>query len=300
MMDVGINNVENRVIHTVKIDMVRQIVDVENSGKSADEIDKETVSFAECDMKATNIILQGLPSDIYSLVNHHKVAKDLWERVQLLMQALHTTNYDQLHAYLEQHELHANGVCIMRERNQDPLALGRQNSYVASTSGTRANTSGIRGNYLGQQRVVKCFNCQGEGHMARQCLKLKRKRDATWFRDKVLLVEAQGNEGPVIQSSITHNATYQADDLDAYVSDCDEISTAKAVIMANLSSYDSDVLFEVPHSDNTHNDMLNQSVQEMSYSKQTHLVNYPENEITSDNNIIPYSQYLLDTQNAVV
>nr|GEX01416.1 NIN-like protein [Tanacetum cinerariifolium] len=31
---------------------------------------------ANCDMKATNIILQGLPTDIYSLVNHHRVAKD--------------------------------------------------------------------------------------------------------------------------------------------------------------------------------------------------------------------------------
>nr|GEV46404.1 hypothetical protein [Tanacetum cinerariifolium] len=34
---------------------------------------------ADCDMKATNIILQVLPSDIYSLVNHHGVAKDLRE-----------------------------------------------------------------------------------------------------------------------------------------------------------------------------------------------------------------------------
>ncbi|GJX97022.1 hypothetical protein Tco_0352820, partial [Tanacetum coccineum] len=41
---------------------------------------------ADCDMKATNIILQGLPANIYSLVNHHRVDKDLWERVQLLMQ----------------------------------------------------------------------------------------------------------------------------------------------------------------------------------------------------------------------
>ncbi|GJW62317.1 hypothetical protein Tco_0111652 [Tanacetum coccineum] len=81
---------------------------------------------ADCDMKATNIILQGLPADIYSLVNHHRVAKDLWERVQLLMQAckrLHTTNFDQLHAYLAQHELHANEVRLQRERNQDPLAF---------------------------------------------------------------------------------------------------------------------------------------------------------------------------------
>ncbi|GKD92106.1 retrovirus-related pol polyprotein from transposon TNT 1-94 [Tanacetum coccineum] len=293
---------------------------------------------ADCDMKVINIILQGLPTDIYSFVNHNRVAKDLWEKVQLLMQGtsltkqerecklcdafdkfthikgeslhqyylrftqlmndmniynmkleqfqvntkflnslppewskfvtdvkllkdLHTTNFDQLHAYLEQHELHPNE--------------GRQNSYVVGTSGTKANTSGIGGNYLGQQRAIKCFNCQGEGHMARQCLKPKRKRDATWFREKVLLVEAQGNEGLVTQSVITHNAAYQADDLDAYDSDYDEISTAKAVLMVSLSSYGSDVLSEVPYSDNTNNDMLNQSVQEMLYSKQPHLVDYP-------------------------
>nr|GEX89071.1 hypothetical protein [Tanacetum cinerariifolium] len=132
----------------------------------------------DCDMKATNIILQGLPADIYSLVNHHRVAKDLWERVQLLMKGTSLTKQERecklydafdkfthikvesLHTYylrftqlindmniykmkmeqfqvntkflnslppewkyLEQHELHANEVCIMRERNQDPLAF---------------------------------------------------------------------------------------------------------------------------------------------------------------------------------
>ncbi|GKB29689.1 hypothetical protein Tco_0869090 [Tanacetum coccineum] len=107
-------------------------------------------------------------------------------------------------------------------------------------------------------------------------------------------------EGPVTQTVIIHNAAYQADDLDAYDSDCDDFSTANAVLMANLSSYGSDVLSEVPHSKNTHTDMLNQSVQEMSYSEQTHLVNYPENEITSNSNIIPYSQHLLETQNPAV
>ncbi|GKF50118.1 hypothetical protein Tco_0143369 [Tanacetum coccineum] len=120
---------------------------------------------ADCDMKATNIILQGLPLDIYLLVNHHRVAKDLRERVQLLMQgtsltkqerkcklydafdkfthikgeSLHTyylrftqlindiniyqMKMEQFHAYLKQHELHANEVRIMCERNQDPLAF---------------------------------------------------------------------------------------------------------------------------------------------------------------------------------
>ncbi|GKC19872.1 integrase, catalytic region, zinc finger, CCHC-type containing protein [Tanacetum coccineum] len=411
----------------------------ENERMILESVENEKIQ-ADCDMKATNIILQGLLANIYSIVNHHGVAKDLWERVQLLMQVnakflnslppewskfvtdvkivkdLHTTNFDQLHEYLQQHELHANEVRIMCESNHDPLALvvnhqqtssyfntyqssynnpqfqqqfspsksphygsiyptqhyssthpstpiaisypstpysnaytssidsglavpvfkqgddpidainkmmpflssiGRQGS-VAGTSGTRANISETSSNNSGQQRVVKYFKCQGEGHMARQCPKPKRRRDATWFRDKVILVEAQGNgkvlneeeleflvdhgitEGPVKQKFIKHNAAYQAGDLDAYDSDCDDFSTSKVVLMANLSSYGSDVFSEVPHSENTHTDMLNQSVQEMSYSEQIHLVNYPENEITSDSNIIPYSQYLLETQNAAV
>nr|GEX33502.1 hypothetical protein [Tanacetum cinerariifolium] len=47
---------------------------------------------ADCGLKETNIILQGLPSDIYSLVNHHRVANGLWERIQLLMQGTSLTN----------------------------------------------------------------------------------------------------------------------------------------------------------------------------------------------------------------
>nr|GEV78250.1 hypothetical protein [Tanacetum cinerariifolium] len=110
--------------------------------------------------------------------------------------------------------------------------------------------------------------------MARQCTKPKRKRDATWFREIVLLVEAKGNgkvlieeeleflsdsgipEGPVTQTVITNNAAYQADDLDAYDSDCDDLTIAKFVLMANLSRYGLDVLFEVPHSEDTHNDIF--------------------------------------------
>ncbi|GKD46845.1 integrase, catalytic region, zinc finger, CCHC-type containing protein [Tanacetum coccineum] len=256
----------------------------------------------------------------------------------------------QLNAYIEQHELHANEVRIMRERNQDPLALVvnhqmtpsyfntyqlhqdacpqpqsiPQIEYIISTVNQQTHlvkfphidsglavpvfkqgddpidginkmmsfmstivsscfpntTNQLKNSSNPRQQVNKelwkCFNCQWEGHMARQCPKPKRKRDATWFKDKFFLVEAQGS-------------AYQADDLDAYDSDFDDFSTAKAVLMANLSSYGSDVLSRVPHSENTHSDMLNQSVQEMPYYEQTHLVNYPENEIISDSNIIPYS-----------
>ncbi|GJS08501.1 hypothetical protein Tco_0365297, partial [Tanacetum coccineum] len=106
---------------------------------------------ADCDVKATTIILQGLPLEVYALVSNHQIAKELWKRIQLLMQGtsltgqerecklydefdkfaykkgehydLHTTNIDQLHAYLGKHEFHANEVRLMHERNSDLLAL---------------------------------------------------------------------------------------------------------------------------------------------------------------------------------
>ncbi|GJT68909.1 hypothetical protein Tco_1020389, partial [Tanacetum coccineum] len=81
---------------------------------------------ADCDIEAINIILQGLPTKIYALVSQNRVAKDLWEKINLLMQGtsltnkfvtdvklvkdLHTTNVDQLHAHLEKHGRHANEV----------------------------------------------------------------------------------------------------------------------------------------------------------------------------------------------
>ncbi|GKB46800.1 hypothetical protein Tco_0897553 [Tanacetum coccineum] len=101
-------------------------------------------------------------------------------------------------------------------------------------------------------------------------------------------------------SSNLRNQVMMTEDLDAYDSDCDDVSNAKAVLMDNLSSYGSDVLSKVPHSDSYHNDMDNQSVHAMQDFEQTPIVDFLDNEITSDSNIILYSQYLQETQLAAV
>ncbi|GKC68478.1 retrovirus-related pol polyprotein from transposon TNT 1-94 [Tanacetum coccineum] len=193
---------------------------------------------------------------------------------------------------------------------------GRQTTYAAGT--TRKYTPGASGSNTGKQRTVICYNCKGEGHIAKQCTKPKRKRDETWFNDKVLLVQAQaGGQAlteeeiafladpglPDIQTSqtvITHNAAYQADDLDAYDSDCDELNSAKIALMANLSRNGSDALTEVLNPDNLNYDSFNQSEQIMTFSEQSNDVSQSETEITSDSNIIPYSQYLSEAQQETV
>nr|GFC97489.1 hypothetical protein [Tanacetum cinerariifolium] len=88
--------------------------------------------------------------------------------------------------------------------------------------------------------------------------------------------------------------------LDVYESDCDELNTATVALMANLSHYSSDALAEVHNPDNVDNNMIDQRVQVMPFSEQSDVVNHSETEITSDSNITPYSQYVTESQQAVV
>nr|GEV95889.1 hypothetical protein [Tanacetum cinerariifolium] len=227
-------------------------------------------------LKATNIILQGLPSDVYSLVNHYIVSNDLWEKVQLLIQVnqqTHLAEFPQIDSSLADHvfkqgddpidainkmmsflsieilsrffttnnQLRNSSNAIQQANIHDRRVTvqpvqGRQSLFAAGTSRTRANISGIGRNNSGKQRVVKCFNCQGE---AQRSGKVLNKEELDFLADPGV------TKGPVTQTVITHNVAYQVDDLDAYDSDCDDFSTAKAVLMANLSSYGSDVLFKI-------------------------------------------------------
>ncbi|GKF39434.1 ribonuclease H-like domain-containing protein, partial [Tanacetum coccineum] len=149
---------------------------------------------------------------------------------------------------------------------------GSQISFATRTS--RTYTPGASGSNTGKQRTIICYNCTGEGHMSKQCTKPKRKRDDLWFKDKVLMI----------------NMTL----ID------DELNTAEVALMANLSHYGSDALAEVHNLDNMNNNMINQVVQAMPSSEQSNVVNHLETEITSDINIIPYSQYVIESQQASV
>nr|GEV75550.1 hypothetical protein [Tanacetum cinerariifolium] len=97
----------------------------------------------------------------------------------------------------------------------------------------------------------------GKGHMSKQCTKPKRKRDESWFKDKNVII---------------NNAAYQANDLDAYDSDCDEINSAKISLMANLSHCGSDNLAKVHTQDNVTHNVVNQAVQAMSLSEQSDIM----------------------------
>nr|GEY11261.1 hypothetical protein [Tanacetum cinerariifolium] len=67
-------------------------------------------------------------------------------------------------------------------------------------------------------------------------------------------------DGQAFQKIIPNNVAFQTKNLDTYDSDCDDISNAKAALMANISIYGSDIISEVPHSKTYLNDMENQKL----------------------------------------
>nr|GEZ41684.1 hypothetical protein [Tanacetum cinerariifolium] len=139
---------------------------------------------------------------------------------------------------------------------------GKQGQSYFGTRYKSNATSSRRNNASGQTMVVKCYNCQCKGHIARKCTQPKRPRIATWYKDKAMLAEAQEAgqildeeqiafladlevpDDQTVQTIIPNNAAFQTEDLDTYDSDCDDISNEKAVLMANISNYGSDIISE--------------------------------------------------------
>ncbi|GJW40177.1 retrovirus-related pol polyprotein from transposon TNT 1-94 [Tanacetum coccineum] len=67
---------------------------------------------------------------------------------------------------------------------------GRQvQSYTGTGNKRNATCLGVN-NAGGLTRVVKCYNWQGEGHMAWKCTQPKRLRNVAWFKEKAMLAEA--------------------------------------------------------------------------------------------------------------
>ncbi|GJV24320.1 hypothetical protein Tco_1377015 [Tanacetum coccineum] len=249
----------------------------------------------DCDIQATNIILHDLPPDVYALqvqVNTRflNALPPEWSKFVTdvkLAKSLYTTNYDQLYAYLTEFPQLDSGLAVPTfQQGDDPIeCINKAMAFlfdVASRFPPSNNQLRTSSNLKNQATIQ-------DGRVTVQQVQRRQTQSFT----------GTGNQGIATTSRGNYAASQaKTEDLDAYDSDCDDISLAKAVLMENLSSCDPDVLSEVPYSDSYLNVMINHDVQEMSYSEQTHIDDYPDNEINSDSNIIPYSQYLQESQDA--
>ncbi|GJR78148.1 hypothetical protein Tco_0148933 [Tanacetum coccineum] len=208
------------------------------------------------DMKAVNILLLGLPVDIYTLIKH----------------------YQTLYAFLKHIERDAKEVQEMRQRFTEPLAL-LENTYnpppsysiVQQPSIFQPNTGLVIPTFLPTDDPIASLNKamiflslvyhskfpptnnqlrtssnpitqatiqngqvtvqNVQGHMAKQYTIRKRVKDSEWFKENMLL--AQTKESGVVLNDEQHD--FLADSLEETDDNYDDEATANAIFMANLS-----------------------------------------------------------------
>ncbi|GJS30114.1 hypothetical protein Tco_0490734 [Tanacetum coccineum] len=217
----------------------------------------------------------GLPPDVYAIVNHHKVAKEIWDRVKLLMQGTKLSLqerecklYDEFDKFSSVKGL----VVPVFTLGDDPIAcLNKAVDFMSAVAALRVTVQQVQRR---QGQGYAGTRNKGEGHIARQCTQPKRQRNAAWFKDKAMLAEAHKSgqildeeqlaflvdpripDGQAAQTTIPNNDAFQTEDLDAYDSDCDDVSNANVVLMANLSNYGSDVILEEKANQEKNNESL--------------------------------------------
>nr|GEY19356.1 hypothetical protein [Tanacetum cinerariifolium] len=222
-----------------------------------------------------NKFLNRLPPEWSKFVTDFKLVKDL-----------HTTNFDQLHAYLEQHELHANEVRLLCERNQDPLKFMAnqqmtpphfntyQSSYInpqlqqqfspsqygsihptqhyllTYPSQPQFNHSSVQSSYPYQSQMNHQTSSapqiayqSPQGHGATSLGGQGQSYSGTGYKINATSSGGNNSSGQA-KTIIPNNAAFQTEDLDTYDSDCNDISNAKAILIANISNYGSDVILE--------------------------------------------------------
>ncbi|GKD89599.1 retrovirus-related pol polyprotein from transposon TNT 1-94, partial [Tanacetum coccineum] len=146
-------------------------------------------------------------------------------------------------------------VQVRHNQNQRNFARGAG----AARNGGAQNRAGNAN--AGQGKLIKCYNCNELGHIVRNCTQPKRPQNSDFFKDKMLLMQAQENgavldeeellflageqtntfdvdvdDQPVIDLAQNDDNIFQADECDAFDSDVDDEPTAQSTFMANLSS----------------------------------------------------------------
>ncbi|GJW91096.1 hypothetical protein Tco_0168649 [Tanacetum coccineum] len=187
---------------------------------------------SDCDMKATNIVLQGLLVDIYSLDSS----------------GFPTTN-NQTSNFL---------------KSKKPSHYSRWTRLPCN-------------NFREKSKIILVLHIRAMLLVQGEILQVDRQEllNATTAKVKEIWLEAQEAGKILDEEQLT-------EDLDTYDSDCDDLSTALAVLMANISNYGSDVILEVPNSETYLNDIDNQSVHALQDFEQSLVMDFTDNEISID------------------
>ncbi|GJX37407.1 hypothetical protein Tco_0250710 [Tanacetum coccineum] len=206
----------------------------------------------------TRSIFRGLPPDVYVIVNHHEVAKEIWDKVKLLMQGTKLSLqerecklYDEFDkfSFMKGLAVHVftqgDDIISCLNKAMDFLSVVAASTFHSTKNQLRTSFNPRNQATIQDSRGNATHSGEGKGHMARQCTQPKRPRNVAWFKDKAMLAEAQESGQILDEEQLAFLADLGIPDGQA----------AQTTIPNNVD-------FE-----------------------QTPVVDFPDNEITSDSNI---------------
>ncbi|GJR55711.1 retrovirus-related pol polyprotein from transposon TNT 1-94 [Tanacetum coccineum] len=177
--------------------------------------------------------LYGLPPDMYALVNHQEAAKDILDKVKMLMKG--TDLYNQEHE------------CILYNLfdmfAHIPVNTKFLNALPSEWSKFITDVKLAKSLYTTNYDQLYAYLSQHERHANEVRINIQDGR-FTIQQVQGRQIQSYAGTGNIGIATTSNGKSFHTNDLDVYDSDCDDLSSAKAVLIANLSSCDPEVLSE--------------------------------------------------------